>query len=207
MINYKQIINIWQSYSSYSEPQTKSMNWQNRHECPNRYCCFMTVNTCGNAWFLINCQEKTIGSMSRMKKGSVLSKFCQYLLNFFKKLINFLMMRRLLTRVINRVLLSDPFSPAMIIEAEIHNQGRRKMVSVKPRNQLHTVYYTPSSRAAVCVYCYRFCKPQNQSSDLAKLHWKIWELKIFVGFVILFINLLHFQNTYWVTQTPLCNLA
>ncbi|XP_004555783.1 peptidyl-tRNA hydrolase isoform X1 [Maylandia zebra] len=66
--------------------------------------------------------------MSRMKKGSVLSKFCQYLLNFFKKLINFLMMRRLLTRVINRVLLSDPFSPAMIIEAEIHNQGRRKMV-------------------------------------------------------------------------------
>ncbi|KAL3975336.1 hypothetical protein ACER0C_021222 [Sarotherodon galilaeus] len=66
--------------------------------------------------------------MSRMKRGSVISKFCRYLSNFFKKLINFLMMRRLLTRVINRVLLSEPFSPAMVIEAEIHNQGRRKMV-------------------------------------------------------------------------------
>ncbi|XP_031590750.1 probable peptidyl-tRNA hydrolase isoform X1 [Oreochromis aureus] len=66
--------------------------------------------------------------MSRIKRGSVISKFCRYLLNFFQKLINFLMMRRLLTRVINRVLLSEPFSPAMIIEAEIHNQGRRKMV-------------------------------------------------------------------------------
>lgn len=66
--------------------------------------------------------------MSQMKRGSVISKFCRYSSNFFKKLVNFLMMRRLLTRVINRVLLSEPFSPAMIIEAEIHNQGRRKMV-------------------------------------------------------------------------------
>lgn len=189
MINYKQIINIWQSYSSYSEPQTKSMNWQNRYECPNRYCCFMTVNTCGNAWFLINCQEKTIGSMSRMKKGSVLSTFCQYLLNFFKKLINFLMMRRLLTRVINRVLLSDPFSPAMIIEAEIHNQGRRKMVSVKPRNQLHTVYYTPTSRAAVCVYCYRFCKPLKPVVRSRQTPLKDLRTYNFVGFVKLFITL------------------
>ncbi|XP_045891821.1 probable peptidyl-tRNA hydrolase isoform X2 [Micropterus dolomieu] len=37
-------------------------------------------------------------------------------------------MRRLLTRVINRVLLSELFTPAMGIEAEIHTQGRRKLV-------------------------------------------------------------------------------
>ncbi|XP_040899291.1 probable peptidyl-tRNA hydrolase isoform X2 [Toxotes jaculatrix] len=37
-------------------------------------------------------------------------------------------MRRLLTRVINRVLLSEPFTPAMGIEAEIHSHGRRKLV-------------------------------------------------------------------------------
>ncbi|XP_049906191.1 probable peptidyl-tRNA hydrolase isoform X2 [Epinephelus moara] len=37
-------------------------------------------------------------------------------------------MRRLLTRVINRVLLSEPFTPAMGIEAEIHTEGRRRMV-------------------------------------------------------------------------------
>ncbi|XP_034727115.1 probable peptidyl-tRNA hydrolase isoform X2 [Etheostoma cragini] len=37
-------------------------------------------------------------------------------------------MRRLLTRVINRVLLSEYFTPLMGIEAEIHTQGRRKLV-------------------------------------------------------------------------------
>ncbi|XP_031161734.1 probable peptidyl-tRNA hydrolase isoform X2 [Sander lucioperca] len=37
-------------------------------------------------------------------------------------------MRRLLTRVINRVLLSELFTPLMGIEAEIHTQGRRKLV-------------------------------------------------------------------------------
>ncbi|XP_049435574.1 probable peptidyl-tRNA hydrolase isoform X2 [Epinephelus fuscoguttatus] len=37
-------------------------------------------------------------------------------------------MRRLLTRVINRVLLSEPFTPAMGIEAEIHTEGRRRLV-------------------------------------------------------------------------------
>ncbi|XP_070760836.1 peptidyl-tRNA hydrolase isoform X2 [Enoplosus armatus] len=37
-------------------------------------------------------------------------------------------MRRLLTRVINRVLLSELFTPAMGIEAEIHTQGRRRLV-------------------------------------------------------------------------------
>ncbi|TKS78166.1 putative peptidyl-tRNA hydrolase [Collichthys lucidus] len=37
-------------------------------------------------------------------------------------------MRRLLTRVINRVLLSELFTPAMGFEAEIHVQGRRRMV-------------------------------------------------------------------------------
>ncbi|TDH13231.1 hypothetical protein EPR50_G00055300 [Perca flavescens] len=37
-------------------------------------------------------------------------------------------MRRLLTRVLNRVLLSELFTPLMGIEAEIHTQGRRKLV-------------------------------------------------------------------------------
>nr|XP_046241800.1 probable peptidyl-tRNA hydrolase [Scatophagus argus]XP_046241801.1 probable peptidyl-tRNA hydrolase [Scatophagus argus]XP_046241802.1 probable peptidyl-tRNA hydrolase [Scatophagus argus] len=37
-------------------------------------------------------------------------------------------MRRLLTRVINRVLLSELFTPAMGIEAEIHTEGRRRLV-------------------------------------------------------------------------------
>ncbi|XP_074526738.1 peptidyl-tRNA hydrolase [Halichoeres trimaculatus] len=37
-------------------------------------------------------------------------------------------MRRLLTRIINRVLLTEPFTPAMGMEAEIHTQGRRRMV-------------------------------------------------------------------------------
>ncbi|XP_008295672.1 peptidyl-tRNA hydrolase isoform X2 [Stegastes partitus] len=37
-------------------------------------------------------------------------------------------MRRLLTRVINRVLLSEPFKPAMGLEGEILTEGRRKLV-------------------------------------------------------------------------------
>lgn len=63
-----------------------------------------------------------------MKKDTVLSQICRILSHFFKKLLNFFTMRRLLTRVINRVLLSEPFTAAMISEAEIHTQGRRKLV-------------------------------------------------------------------------------
>lgn len=37
-------------------------------------------------------------------------------------------MRRLLTRVINRVLLNGPFTPVTSFEADIHSQGRRKLV-------------------------------------------------------------------------------
>ncbi|TKS78185.1 putative peptidyl-tRNA hydrolase [Collichthys lucidus] len=47
---------------------------------------------------------------------------------YVQKLLNFVTMRRLLTRVINRVLLSELFTPAMGFEAEIHVQGRRRMV-------------------------------------------------------------------------------
>ncbi|KAL7390839.1 hypothetical protein ABVT39_000256 [Epinephelus coioides] len=63
-----------------------------------------------------------------MKEVAILSRFCRYLSLFFKKLLNFVTMRRLLTRVINRVLLSEPFTPAMGIEAEIHTEGRRRLV-------------------------------------------------------------------------------
>ncbi|KAL6114950.1 ptrh1 [Pungitius sinensis] len=37
-------------------------------------------------------------------------------------------MRRLFTRILNRVLLSEPFAPAMGGEAELHTEGRRKLV-------------------------------------------------------------------------------
>ncbi|XP_026176459.1 peptidyl-tRNA hydrolase isoform X2 [Mastacembelus armatus] len=40
----------------------------------------------------------------------------------------FATMRRLLTRAVNRVLLSELFTPAMGIEAEIHTESRRKLV-------------------------------------------------------------------------------
>ncbi|XP_071377008.1 peptidyl-tRNA hydrolase isoform X1 [Centroberyx affinis] len=63
-----------------------------------------------------------------MKKVSVISKRCRCVSHFFKKLLNFVTMRRLLTRLINRVLLSEPFTPVMGNEAEIHTQGRRRLV-------------------------------------------------------------------------------
>ncbi|XP_028434299.1 peptidyl-tRNA hydrolase isoform X1 [Perca flavescens] len=66
--------------------------------------------------------------MGRMKKVTVLSRFCGNLYLFFMKLLNIVTMRRLLTRVLNRVLLSELFTPLMGIEAEIHTQGRRKLV-------------------------------------------------------------------------------
>ncbi|KAM4746089.1 peptidyl-tRNA hydrolase [Anableps anableps] len=64
-----------------------------------------------------------------MKDGSYFSKICPFLLHFFKKLLNFVRMRRLLTRIINRVLLGEQFKATMIgTEAEIHTEGRRKLV-------------------------------------------------------------------------------
>ncbi|KAI3372945.1 hypothetical protein L3Q82_023384 [Scortum barcoo] len=63
-----------------------------------------------------------------IEKRHHLSTFCRYLSLFFKKLLNFVTMRRLLTRVVNRVLLSELFTPAMGIEAQIHTPGRRRLV-------------------------------------------------------------------------------
>ncbi|XP_040012265.1 probable peptidyl-tRNA hydrolase isoform X2 [Xiphias gladius] len=63
-----------------------------------------------------------------MKKATILSKFFRYLSQFSHKLLNFVIMRRLLTRVLNRVLLSETFTPAMGVDAEIHTHGRRKLV-------------------------------------------------------------------------------
>ncbi|KAF3695376.1 putative peptidyl-tRNA hydrolase [Channa argus] len=40
-------------------------------------------------------------------------------------------MRRLVTRIVNRVLLSEQFAPVMGTEAEIHSQARRKLASGK----------------------------------------------------------------------------
>ncbi|XP_030272891.1 peptidyl-tRNA hydrolase isoform X1 [Sparus aurata] len=66
--------------------------------------------------------------MGRLKKVTGLSKLCRYLSLFLKTLMNFVTMRGLLTRVVNRVLLSELFTPAMGIEAEMHTEGRRRMV-------------------------------------------------------------------------------
>ncbi|XP_032435693.1 peptidyl-tRNA hydrolase [Xiphophorus hellerii] len=64
-----------------------------------------------------------------MKNRSFLTKVCPFLSHFFKKLLNFVTMRRFLTRVINRVLLGEQFKATMIgAEAEIHTEGRRKLV-------------------------------------------------------------------------------
>lgn len=74
-----------------------------------------------------------------MKRDTVRSRLCRLLSHLFTKLVNFVTMRRLLTRVINRVLLGERFSPVMGADAEIHTEGRRKLVSVssvKLYNQL-----------------------------------------------------------------------
>ncbi|KAK2901683.1 probable peptidyl-tRNA hydrolase [Channa argus] len=63
-----------------------------------------------------------------MNKVPVLSNFCRCLSRFFKKLLNLVTMRRLVTRIVNRVLLSEQFAPVMGTEAEIHSQARRKLV-------------------------------------------------------------------------------
>ncbi|XP_069562049.1 peptidyl-tRNA hydrolase [Brachyistius frenatus] len=63
-----------------------------------------------------------------MDKGAVLSPLFRCVSHFFKKLLNFVTMRRLLTRVMNRVLLSELFPAAMGVGAEVHTDIRRKLV-------------------------------------------------------------------------------
>ncbi|XP_054467460.1 probable peptidyl-tRNA hydrolase [Anoplopoma fimbria] len=64
--------------------------------------------------------------MSRLKEVTCLSRCSRYLSLFFKRLWNFFTMRRLLTRILHRVLLSG-FTPVGL-EAEIHTEGRRRLV-------------------------------------------------------------------------------
>ncbi|XP_017283292.1 probable peptidyl-tRNA hydrolase [Kryptolebias marmoratus] len=67
--------------------------------------------------------------MSRIKKDSFVSKLGRFLTRFIYQILNFVTMRRVLTRVINRVLMSELFAPStMTFEAEIHSYGRRKLV-------------------------------------------------------------------------------
>ncbi|XP_012713959.3 probable peptidyl-tRNA hydrolase [Fundulus heteroclitus] len=64
-----------------------------------------------------------------MRTGWFFGRFCSFFSHFFEKLPSFVAMRRLLTRIINRVLLDASFTPAMTGgEAEIHTEGRRKLV-------------------------------------------------------------------------------
>lgn len=64
-----------------------------------------------------------------MRNSSFLIKLRVFLSHICMKLLNFVTMRRLLTRVLNRVLLSKHFKATMTgAEAEIHTEGRRKLV-------------------------------------------------------------------------------
>nr|XP_040050611.1 probable peptidyl-tRNA hydrolase [Gasterosteus aculeatus aculeatus] len=67
-------------------------------------------------------------STGRSDDVPVFSTLCRYFSLLIKKLRSFVTMRRLLTRVLNRVLLSGPVAPAMRVEAEMHTEGRRRLV-------------------------------------------------------------------------------
>ncbi|XP_062237285.1 probable peptidyl-tRNA hydrolase [Platichthys flesus] len=56
------------------------------------------------------------------------SRFRRFVSPLINEFLTFVTMRRLLTRVLNRVLLNESFSPVMVPEAEIHSHGRRKLV-------------------------------------------------------------------------------
>ncbi|TNN38616.1 putative peptidyl-tRNA hydrolase [Liparis tanakae] len=64
----------------------------------------------------------------KSSRVSVSSSFRHYLTYYFRKLLNFVAMRRLLTRLVSRVLLRGPRGPAAAIETQIHTEGRRKLV-------------------------------------------------------------------------------
>lgn len=77
-------------------------------------------------------REQTGCYMSRLKERSVLGRIYRFLSLVFKNLFSIVTMRRLLTRVINRVLLRELLTPAMGFEAETQAHGRRRMVSSPP---------------------------------------------------------------------------
>ncbi|KAG7488884.1 putative peptidyl-tRNA hydrolase isoform X1 [Solea senegalensis] len=66
-----------------------------------------------------------------MKQISLFNKFRRCVCHVFKKVINLLTMRQLVSRVINRLLVSEvftPVTPATRSHAEIHSHHRTKMV-------------------------------------------------------------------------------
>ncbi|KAM9391693.1 peptidyl-tRNA hydrolase [Pholidichthys leucotaenia] len=81
-----------------------------------------------NASSVNNFREQQTARSSRMIKGSVLETLSLYLSYLFKRLVNFFKMRQLLTRVLNRVLLSKPFTPVMGTQAGTHSEGLCKLV-------------------------------------------------------------------------------
>lgn len=86
-------------------------------------------------------------STGRSNDVPVFSTLCRYFSLLIKKLRSFVTMRRLLTRVLNRVLLSGPVAPAMRVEAEMHTEGRRRLVSERAPHiciDLHTSASTSS---------------------------------------------------------------
>lgn len=67
-----------------------------------------------------------------MVANSIISRVCgrlsQWLKSLVKSVVNFGKMRRVLSRVLTRVLLSPPFTSAMETEAQVHSDTRRKLV-------------------------------------------------------------------------------
>ncbi|KAM6965154.1 peptidyl-tRNA hydrolase [Aplochiton taeniatus] len=63
-----------------------------------------------------------------MKNVTVLHKLLHCVSHYLKKLLKFVTMRRLLSRLMNRVLLNEPFTPTMGSESEMHTNARRRLV-------------------------------------------------------------------------------
>ncbi|XP_041855546.1 probable peptidyl-tRNA hydrolase [Melanotaenia boesemani] len=66
--------------------------------------------------------------MGRTQGARVFCKFCRHLLHCFRKFLHLFAMRRFLMKVVNRVLMMEPFTAAMGTEAQIHTRARRKLV-------------------------------------------------------------------------------
>lgn len=64
-----------------------------------------------------------------MRHVTVAGKLWYCVSQFFKTLLNFVTMRRLLSKLINRALLTEPFAPIMDIGAGVHTNALRRLVS------------------------------------------------------------------------------
>ncbi|XP_064820578.1 probable peptidyl-tRNA hydrolase [Oncorhynchus masou masou] len=63
-----------------------------------------------------------------MRHVTVAGKLWYCVSQFFKTLLNFVTMRRLLSKLINRALLTEPFAPIVDIGAGVHTNARRRLI-------------------------------------------------------------------------------